>query len=200
MDQKKHSFMGAVEQKKKRFEELHVLLADPSVIANNAEYQKCAKELACLTPIVGKYEEYLKTDSDIRDLAKVLGETGHEKDFIVMAEEEKHKLGHELEKLQGQIEDMLLEGESDGDRNIIMEIRAGTGGLEASLFAGDLLRMYSKYAVNMNWKVEPIDASTSEKGGYKEVIFSITGKGAYGRLKFESGTHRVQRVPETEAS
>ncbi len=200
MDHKNHSFINAVEQKKKRYEEIHVLLADPNVIANNTEYQRCAKELACLTVIVGKYEDYLKTAADIKDLEKVLGEARHEKDFVVMAEEEKHKLEHRLGELQAAIEDILLEGESDGDRNILMEIRAGTGGLEASLFAGDLLRMYSRYAANKSWKVEPIDASTSEKGGYKEVIFSISGKGAYGRLKFESGTHRVQRVPETEAS
>ena len=95
---------------------------------------------------------------------------------------------------------MLLEKESGADRDSIMEIRAGTGGLEASLFAGDLLRMYSKYAARKGWKVEIMDSSTSEKGGYKEVIFSISGKGVYGALKFESGTHRVQRVPETEAS
>jgi peptide chain release factor 1 len=95
---------------------------------------------------------------------------------------------------------MVLEKESGGDRDIIVEIRAGTGGIEASLFAGDLLRMYSKYAARNGWKVELIDSSTSEKGGYKEVIFSISGQGVFGKMKFESGTHRVQRVPETEAS
>jgi len=192
--------IDAVEQKRKRYDELHRLLADHKVIANKAEYQNYAKELAVITPIVKEYEAYLKAAVDLKDMEKVLGEKGHDKEFLVMAEEERHKLEKRLAESKSKIEDMLLEGSSDGDRNIIMEIRAGTGGLEASLFAADLLRMYSKYAAAKGWKVEPIDASTTEKGGYKEVIFSISGSGAYGRLKFESGTHRVQRVPETEAS
>lgn len=193
-------FEKVLEEKKKRYDKLHTLLADPRVIANNAEYQRYAKELSGITPIINEYEEYQKAARDIKELAKVLGDKNHDKEFLVLAEEEKHKLEKALKESRERIEEMLLEGESDSDRNIIMEIRAGTGGLEASLFAADLLRMYSKYAAKNGWKVEPIDASTTEKGGYKEVIFSISGRGVSGILKFESGTHRVQRVPETEAS
>jgi peptide chain release factor 1 len=196
----KDTFTDALEAKSKRFNELHVLLADPKVITNNTEFQSYSKELARITPIVEEYRSYLKAVQDLADTRNVLSEKGHDKDFIVMAEEERHNLEKTVESLKSRIEDMLLAGESGGDRDIIMEIRAGTGGLEASLFAADLLRMYSKYAASKGWKVEPIDASTSEKGGYKEVVFSISGKDVYSKLKFESGTHRVQRVPETEAS
>lgn len=187
-------------EKKKRFDDLHLLLSDPAVIANAPEYQKLAKELASLTPLINEYSEYRKMSKDIRDLDHVLKEKGHDREFLVLVEEEKHRLEKFLKDSEGRIEEMLLEKETGSDKDIIMEIRAGTGGLEASLFAGDLLRMYSKYAAKKGLKLEFIDASLSEKGGYKEVIVSITGKGAYGLFKFESGTHRVQRVPETEAS
>ncbi len=187
-------------EKKKRFDELHVLLADPKTIANHAEYQARARELALLTPLVNEYNNFLKTGSDLKDLEKDLRDKTHDKDFLVLAEEEKHRLEKELGDSRTRLEDLILEEESGGERGIILEIRAGTGGLEASLFAGDLLRMYSKYAAKNGWKVELIDSSTSGKGGYKEVICAISGSGVYGRMKFESGTHRVQRVPETEAS
>jgi len=189
-----------IEEKKKRCEELHKLLADPKVIANTEGYRSLAKELAGLTPIIREYDEYLTKSHDLKDLEKVLGEKHHDREFLVLAEEEKNKLETELADSESRLEELLLEKESGGDRNIIMEIRAGTGGLEASLFAADLLRMYSKYAAKKGWKVELIDSSVTEKGGYKEVVFSVSGKDVYGRLKFESGTHRVQRVPETEAS
>ena len=189
-----------VGERKKRYDKLHELLADPNVIGNSTEYQKYAKELAGLTPIIKEYDAYLKVSRDLKDLEKVLSEKSGDSEYLVLAEEEKHKLKAALKSSEEKLEEMILEKESGGDRNIIMEIRAGTGGLEASLFAGDLLRMYSKYAVKMGWKVELIDSSTSEKGGYKEVIISISGTGVYGNMKFESGTHRVQRVPETEAS
>lgn len=194
------SLITALESKRKRFDELHDLLADPKVIANSVDFQRFSKELARLTPIVSEYRTFKKATEDLDDIVKVLTEKGHDRDFIAMAEEEKRELDKRIAELRQKVEDMILEGESGGDRDIIMEIRAGTGGLEASLFAGDLLRMYSKYAAKLGWKVEPIDASTSEKGGYKEVVVSISGKDVYSKLKFESGTHRVQRVPETEAS
>lgn len=189
-----------VEERKKRYEKLHELLADPKVITNNQEYHRLAKELSVLTPLINEYKEYGRIHKDINDLEKVLQDKKGDKEFFVLAEEEKHKLEALLKEAQEKIEELLLEKESGSERSIVMEIRAGTGGLEASLFAADLLRMYSKYAAKKGWKVELIDSSTTEKGGYKEVIFSISGKGVYGRLKFESGTHRVQRVPETEAS
>lgn len=189
-----------VADKKKRFDELHLLLSDANVIANTSEYQRLAKELAGLTPLINEYNEYQKISKDIRDLDHVMREKGHDKDFLVLVEEEKHKLEKFLNESAARIEEMILEKESGADKDIILEIRAGTGGLEASLFAADLLRMYSKYAAKRGWRVEAIDSSMSEKGGYKEVIVSVSGKGVYGRMKFESGTHRVQRVPETEAS
>ncbi len=193
-------FEKVIEEKRKRYDKLHELLADPKVIANTAEYQSCAKELAGLTPIINAHNDCLRISKDLEELDKAEKIHAHDKDFLVLTEEEKHKLKRYLKETEARIEELLLEKESGGERDIIMEIRAGTGGLEASLFAGDLLRMYSKYAAKKGWKVELIDSSTTEKGGYKEVIFSITGKGVYGALKFESGTHRVQRVPETEAS
>jgi len=189
-----------VEERKKRYEKLHELLADPKVIANNQEYHRLAKELSALTPLINEYKEYERIHKDIKDLEEVLQDKTHDKEFFVLAEEEKHKLEALLKEAQEKIEELLLEKESGSKRSIVMEIRAGTGGLEASLFAADLLRMYSKYAAKNGWKVELIDSSTTEKGGYKEVILSISGKGVYGRLRFESGAHRVQRVPETEAS
>ncbi|MBI5123859.1 MAG: peptide chain release factor 1 [Candidatus Omnitrophica bacterium] len=189
-----------VEEKKKRYDELHNLLADHGVIANKALYQNYAREASALAPLVNEYNNYRRIEKDLHDIEKVLKEKDHDKDFIVMAEEERHKLKAALKESESALEELVLEKESGGDRNIIMEIRAGTGGLEASLFAADLLRMYSKYAAKKGWKLEPIDASTTEKGGYKEVIFSISGKNVYDTLRFESGTHRVQRVPDTEAS
>jgi peptide chain release factor 1 len=189
-----------LEEKKKRYDKLHELIADPKVIANTSEYQSYAKELAGLTPLVREYENYRKLSQDLKDLDKVLHEKSHDKEFLVLVEEEKHRLEKSVADSGLKLEEMVLEKESGSDRDIILEIRAGTGGLEASLFAGDLLRMYSKYAAKNNWKLELIDSSMSEKGGYKEVICSVSGQGVYGKMKFESGTHRVQRVPETEAS
>ncbi len=188
-----------VEEKKKRYDELHDLLADPEVIANRSMHQSYAKEMSSLTDLINEYGNYKRVAKDLEDIEKVLKEK-HDKDFIVLAEEEHQKLKANLKESEKRLEELILSKESGGDRNIIMEIRAGTGGLEASLFAAELLRMYSKYAAKKGWKTEPIDASTTEKGGYKEVIFSISGKNVYDILRFESGTHRVQRVPDTEAS
>ena len=186
-------------EKKRRYEKLHELISDPKVIANTSEYQGYAKELAGLTPLIKEYDEYLKLLEELNGMDKVLQEK-HDREFLIMAEEEKNSLEKAVRQSEARLEDMILEKESGGEKGIILEIRAGTGGLEASLFAGDLLRMYSRYAARNGWKVEIIDSSMSEKGGYKEVICSISGQGVYGKMKFESGTHRVQRVPETEAS
>lgn len=189
-----------IEEKRKRYDKLHSLMSDPKVIANTAEYQGYAKEMAGLTPLINAYNEFLRINKDLKDMEKVLGEKHHDREFLVLAEEEKHKLEKALKDTRSRLEELLLEKESGGERNIILEIRAGTGGLEASLFAADLLRMYSKYASKKGWRLELIDSSMTEKGGYKEVICSVSGTGVYGRMKFESGTHRVQRVPDTEAS
>ncbi len=187
------------EEKKKRYDELHRLISDPEVIAGSS-YQSLVKELSALKPLVEEYESYLKMAADIADLDKVLSEKGHDSEFVSLADEEKRRLEEMRTKSASRLEEFLLEGGDDGNRDVIMEIRAGTGGLEASLFAADLLRMYSKYAAKMGWKTELIDSNMTEKGGYKEVVFSVSGTNVYRSLKFESGTHRVQRVPDTEAS
>jgi peptide chain release factor 1 len=192
--------LDSLKEKKKRYEELHGLVSDPKVIANTAQYQKFAKELASLKPLIDEYDRFLKLSHEIKEVDKVLNEDGHDEEFIRLARDEKERLESSKKDSEEKLEKLLYEKDEDSDRNVIMEIRAGTGGLEASLFAADLFRMYSRYANKRGWKLEMISSNITEKGGYKEVIFSISGIDVYGMLKFESGTHRVQRVPETEAS
>lgn len=190
-----------IEAKKLRFEELQQLISDPKVIANSQLYQRCAKEFAELSKLLNKYNEYQKLLKNIKEAEHVLSEKGHDESFTELARQELEGLTSGRNALEAELEE-LSSGSQDAlkDKNIIMEIRAGTGGLEASLFAADLFRMYSKYAQRQGWQAEVMSSNTTEKGGFKEIIFSITGQGVYGKLKFESGTHRVQRVPETEAS
>ena len=190
----------ALETRLKRYEELERLIADPKVIADTSAYQRFTKELASLKRIVGKYKEYKKADEDIRELEELLKKKAQEADFVELAKEELSELKKKKAESEKAIEELLLEDDPDADKNIIIEIRAGTGGLEASLFAADLYRMYSKYAGRQGWKVEMLSSSPSEAGGFKEAGFGIEGTGAYKRLKYESGVHRVQRVPATEAS
>lgn len=190
-----------LEPKLKRHEELHKLVSDPKVIADNLTYQKYARELAVLTNLINKYLEYEAIEKEIADLKAMLSAKDHDNEFLELAKKELAELEVKFKKTEYEVEELLLEEEdSDADKNIIVEIRAGTGGVEASLFAADLFRMYSKYAIKKNWKIEPLNTSITEKGGFKEVTFSIEGRGAYGKMRYESGTHRVQRVPETEAS
>jgi len=189
-----------LEEKVKRFTELEKLVSDPKVISNPSEYRKCAKELSSLQKIVSKYNEYKRLSEEVSSLEKVLAEKGHEEDFLKLAREELEQLEFEKKKLEKELEVLLVEKDPDADKNIILEVRQGTGGVEAALFVQDLFRMYSRYAEKKGWKLEVISSSFTEKGGYKEVIFSLGGSGVYGRMKYESGTHRVQRVPATEAS
>lgn len=188
-----------LEEKLKRFEELQGLVADPKVISNPATYKKYAKELSSLQKIASRYNEYKKIDDEISSLEKVAKEK-HEEEFLKLANEELELLLVKKKTLIGELEGLLAFKDEDADKDIIMEIRQGTGGVEAALFAQGLFRMYSKYAVKRNWRVEIMSTSLTEKGGFKEVIFSVSGQGVYGRLKYESGTHRVQRVPITESS
>ena len=189
-----------LKERKDRYIELQALISDPKVIQNNLVYQKYAREMSRLQGIVDKYNEYLKAASELEALEKELNASGHDNDYLELAQSEAKDLKRQLEGIVKILEDMLLEGDEEADKNIIMEIRAGTGGIEAAIFAGNLFRMYSKYAVKQSWKIEPISSSITEKGGMKEVIFQVIGAGAYGKMRYESGTHRVQRVPETEAS
>ena len=189
-----------LKEKKDRYDELQRLISDPKVIQNNILYQKYAKELSRLSGIVNRYSEYLKLSDELDAIEKDLGEEGHDKEYIELARKEREDLKKKLESLTSKLEESFLEEDEYADRNVIMEIRAGTGGVEAGLFAADLFRLYSKYASKQGWKIETISSSVTEKGGFKEVIFSISGQGVYRKMKYESGTHRVQRVPETEAS
>jgi len=189
-----------LEEKLKRFVELQALVADPKIIVNHAEYKKYAKELSSLQKVAVKYKEHKVTSQEIKSLEGVSGEEGHEKEFLELARDEIEVLKDRKNMLETELRALLYEEDEDCDRNAIMEIRQGTGGVEAALFAQDLFRMYSRYATKKNWKIDVISTSSTEKGGLKEIIFSVAGRGAYGKLKYESGTHRVQRVPLTEAS
>ncbi len=188
-----------IEEKLKRFNELQSLVSDPKIINNPSEYKKCAKELSAVQKIVSAYNEY-KRACEEAESARLVLEEPHDTEFLDLAREELSTYEGKKIALSRRLEDLLIGESEDFNRDIIMEIRQGTGGAEAALFAQDLFRMYSRYAAKNNWKMEVISSSVTEKGGFKEVIFSITGDGVYGKLRFEIGTHRVQRVPATEAS
>jgi len=186
-------------KKEARLKELEALISDPGVISKTELYQKYAKEHSEISELVRKYQEYKKIEKEIKEIAHVLS-AKHDPDFAELAEAELSELRGRKESLTRDIEDMMCEKDPDSDKNVIVEIRAGTGGVEASLFAAELYRMYAKYAARKGWKAEILSSSMSEKNGFKEVIFSVSGRGVYNFFKYESGTHRVQRVPDTEAS
>ncbi|MEW6724099.1 MAG: peptide chain release factor 1 [Bacillota bacterium] len=187
--------LKAVEE---RYEELTRLLADPKVLGNPEELQKCGKEHSRLTPLVNKYREYSRVMEEIEGAREMLKEK--DPDIREMAEAELKTLREQEELLAGELKILLLPRDPNDEKSVIMEIRAGAGGDEAALFAADLFRMYTRYAERQGWKTEVLSANPTGIGGYKEVIFNIDGDGAYSRLKFERGVHRVQRVPDTEAS
>lgn len=182
-----------------RYEELEGLLADPEIIADQTQYQKIAKEYSDITPIVTTFRAYTATIGEIEGLQKLLEEK-HDSEFEKLARSELGDLTEKQKTFLSQLNDLTNPKKKAKDRDLIIEIRAGTGGQEASLFAADLYRMYTKYADQKSWTVEAISSNESEAGGFKEVIFSVSGKGAEKHLQWESGAHRVQRVPETEAS
>jgi len=187
-----------LKKRQARYDELQELIVDPKVISDKALYRKYAKEMAGLSGGVSKYNKYIKIKEELAILEKEIHDKESDPEYVELAKKEKTHLECNLNKISEELEELVLENDFNPDRNVIMEIRAGTGGIEAALFAGDLFRMYSKYAVKQNWKIEMINSSLTEKGGLKEVIFSISGQDVYGKMRFESGTHRVQRVPETE--
>ncbi len=184
-----------IEELERRFQELESFLADPAVIGNQAEFRKLSREHADLGPLVDAYRRYTKVLAEISGNRELLGDP----EMKEMAEEELKVLEKEKERLEEEINLLLLPQDPNDNKNVILEIRAGTGGDESALFAGDLFRMYSRFADLNRWRVEVISASESERGGFKEIIASVEGTGVYAKLKYESGTHRVQRVPETEA-
>ena len=182
-----------------RYEELEHILASHGVISDREQYNKYAKELSDLKGAVSLFREYKKVTKEIDELKIVLKEK-HEKEFIDLAKKEMEDLESRIIDLEQKLKAALAGEDKDAGRDVIVEIRQGTGGEEAALFAADLYRMYTKYAASKGWSVESMSASPTDIGGFKEVIFSVKGKDAYKRLKFESGVHRVQRVPTTEAS
>jgi peptide chain release factor 1 len=183
----------------RRSEELTKLLSDPAVLADPETLRRYAKEQADLRPVVSAYHEYRKLQQELRENQELLDSEGQDSEFTALIKEEVAALSARLVTLETELRTMLLPRDPNDERGVIMEIRAGTGGDEAALFAADLFRMYSRYADSQRWRVEVMNASPTETGGFKEIIASIEGKDVYSKLKFESGTHRVQRVPATEA-
>jgi len=186
--------LAKLDQLANRLEEVSSLLMQEGVTANMDQYRKLNREHAELGPLVALYQDYMQADSDVKTAQEMLADP-EMKDF---AQEEIAGARTRMEQLEIDLQKLLLPKDPNDERNIFLEIRAGTGGDESALFAGDLLRMYTRYAERQRWQVEMVSESPSELGGYKEVIVRIVGHGAYSRLKFESGGHRVQRVPATE--
>jgi len=191
----KDSLLNRLEDLSGRFEEVSALLAEPEVIGNQERFRKLSKEYAELEPLVASFKAYRKAEDDIASAHEMLRDPELKElaaDELESAEQRRAELAQALQVL-------LLPKDPHDDSNLFLEVRAGTGGDEAALFAGDLFRMYARYAERCGWQVEIISESPGEHGGYKEVIARLAGQGAYSRLKFESGAHRVQRVPETES-
>ncbi len=187
-----------IEELAAKYEELGVMINDPDVIADNAKWRELMKEYSDITPIVEKYNEYKQAKQTQQDALEML-ESENDEDFKAMLKAELSEAKEKEEVLKNEIKLLLLPKDPNDEKNVIMEIRGGAGGDEANIFAGDLFRMYSRYAERRGWKVELMSANESDLGGFKEVSFMISGNGAYSRLKFESGVHRVQRVPSTES-
>ncbi len=182
-----------------RFEEINLQLCNPVIMADLENYRKLMQESKRLTPIVEKFREYNAALATMEEAKALLGEGGLDKDFREMVQEELEGSRILLDKAQEELKVLLLPVDPNDDKNVIVEIRGGAGGDEASLFANTLFRMYSMYAETRHWKPEILSANETELGGFKEISFMIEGEGAYSRFKFESGVHRVQRVPETES-
>ncbi len=187
--------LDRIEELERRFQELEATLSDPAVIANQPEFRKFSREHNDLAPLVEVYRHHRTLLAEIEGNRELLADP----DMKEMAEEELTQLEVKKDQLEAEIKILLLPKDPNDSKNVILEIRAGTGGDESALFAGDLFRMYGRFAEKNRWKVEMLSCSESERGGYKEVIASIEGQDVYAKLKYESGTHRVQRVPETEA-
>ncbi len=191
------SKLDALEQK---FEELTAALASPEILSDTAKYQKTAKARAELTEIVEKYREYKEVVKRARETKQLLVESLNDAEMKAMAQEELQSLEKQEARCAEELKVLLLPKDPNDEKNVILEIRAGAGGDEATLFAAEIFRMYSRYAESQGWRVDIMSASESGIGGYKEVIAVIEGQKVYSKMKYESGVHRVQRVPKTEAS
>ena len=185
-----------LESVEKRYEELTTKISDPAVIADNNEWRKLVKEHSAIEDVVFKYREYKNTLNNMKEAEEMM----QDKELKELAEEEYYSSKENLAKIEEELKILLIPKDPNDDKSVICEIRGGAGGEEAALFAGTLFRMYSMYAEKKHWKIEILNENETELGGYKDISFMVTGKGAYSRLKFESGVHRVQRVPDTESS
>lgn len=191
------SILNKLEHFSLRLEELNALLSEPDISSDVDKFKNLSIEHSQLIPICEKYEEYIKTTEDIETANLMASENDAE--MKQMAQEELKTLKKDLATIELELKKLLLPKDPNDTHNAYLEIRAGTGGDEASIFSGDLYRMYAKYAENQNWKIETISSSLGDHGGFKEIIVKINGRDVYSKLKFESGAHRVQRVPETES-
>lgn len=183
---------------KRRYEEINQLLMDPTVINDNARYRSLMKEYKNLTPLIEKFDQYTRAKDNFEEAKMMLDEGGLEPDFKEMVQMQYEESKEQLEVYSQELKILLLPKDEDDDRSVIIEIRGGAGGEEAALFAYNLYRMYNMYAESKGWKTEILSSNETELGGFKEVSFSVEGEGVYSRFKFESGVHRVQRVPDTE--
>lgn len=187
-----------LEEIERKYESLSERVNDPAVIADLSQWRAAMKEHSDLTPIVEKYQEYKKTQAAVRDAREILNESDDD-EMRQLAKDELKEAQENLEQVKNNLMLLLLPRDPNDDKNVIVEIRGGAGGDEAALFAGNLFRMYARYAERRRWKTEIMSASDTGIGGYKGIVFMINGKGAYSRLKYESGVHRVQRIPVTES-
>ncbi len=191
-------FKTKLDEMEERFEEIGVMMQQPEVFSDPSEYQKLAKERGKMDQIVTKYMRYKKVLQDI-DVNQEAVDTETDDEMLILAQEDLGILQNEKENLESELKRALVPKDPNDDKNAIVEIRAGTGGNEAALFAGELFRMYGRYAEERRWKVEILTSNPTDLGGFKEVIFAVEGDGVYGRLKYEGGVHRVQRIPLTES-
>ena len=185
-----------LETVEKRYVELTKKISDPEIIANNNEWRKLVKEHSSMEDVVIKYREYKQVKQNMEEAKEMM----EDKEMKELAEEEYYSSKDKIEKIEEELKILLIPKDPNDDNDVICEIRGGAGGEEAALFAATLFRMYGMYAEKKHWKIEILNENGTELGGYKEISFMVSGKGAYSRLKFESGVHRVQRVPDTESS
>ncbi|MEW8220978.1 MAG: PCRF domain-containing protein, partial [Candidatus Thiodiazotropha taylori] len=191
----KPSLRGKLDQIAERFEEITALMADPDIQSDQNQFRDLGREYAQLEPVVLAFREYSAAEEDIEAAREMISDP----EMAELAKEELSHAEEARERLEPELQLLLIPADPNDQRNVFLEIRAGTGGAEAALFASDLHRMYLRYAESQKWQTETISESLGEHGGYKEVVCRISGNAVYSRLKFESGTHRVQRIPETES-
>lgn len=187
-----------LEDIEKKYMDLSDRINDPDIISDTEKWRELVKEHSELMPIIEKYEEYKSCENAIKEARELLDESSDE-DIKALAKEELADSSAEIEKIKEELKLLLIPKDPNDEKNVIMEIRGGAGGDEANIFAGDLFRMYSRYAERRGWKTDIMNSNEGELGGYREIVFMVQGKGAYSRLKYESGVHRVQRIPATES-